>query len=579
MDKASRSGGLKDVKLSFVGHFIGNVIIRIALSAKDIGEFQEHNPTIVSKGDYSRKGKVFHDMLNNCLDQIRFPSSEQQMFMICDIRLGVSALEFDRQGIYLASVTRSGCLTVHDYESLYCRSNQHVPRLEEDEGKQLLHISLSNSVDVVCWNPTNQDKVACTSLSHNEVHIFDIGYISSEPTEILRKRPTVTVHGSNVHKGLTDIALFNDDTRVLASDTCGAINIWDRRAGNFPQTWLTTNANSSLTSIQLNGDQTSQFLLPYSVLASDNTMALEELYGNEEMTRKGDECLNVMANRIATVFASLLEFPFVRYRAAKSLGPTTMTTIRDLIPTKLAAAVWNCLMKYKSLKNFYFPQTETCELLILDRSIDQIAPIIHEWTYDAMCHDLLNMEGNKYVHEVASKTGGLSEKKEVLLEDHDPVWLELRHSHIADASERLHDKMTSFVSKNKAAQMHGSSEQIDKLSLHVDVSSLMVVAIATTDLEGFKNDAKGVCSTTTFYSFGTKKLLMMSNRQRREEEIKTKSSKKAVDAEQSLLNRASSPQTSGNLKSMKDTKQDKDEKEGPTLKTAGPDGEITAVVS
>ncbi|KAI8016023.1 hypothetical protein LOK49_LG05G00548 [Camellia lanceoleosa] len=29
-----------------------------------------------------------------------------------------------------------------------------------------------------------------------------------------------------------------------------------------------------------------------------------------------------------------------------------------------------------------------------------IAPVIHEWTYDAICHDLLNMEGNKYVHEV-----------------------------------------------------------------------------------------------------------------------------------------------------------------------------------
>lgn len=92
----------------------------------------------------------------------------------------------------------------------------------------------------------------------------------------------------------------------------------------------------------------------------------------------------------------------------------------------------------------------------------QIAPVIHEWTYDAMCHDLLNMEGNKYVHEVSSvvkilhgieyilfifisvrhtkrlhiqlpsKTGGPPEKKEVLLEDHDPVWLELRHAHIAD---------------------------------------------------------------------------------------------------------------------------------------------------
>ncbi|KAK3041039.1 hypothetical protein RJ639_026836 [Escallonia herrerae] len=224
---------------------------------------------------------------------------------------------------------------------------------------------------------------------------------------------------------------------------------------------------------------------------TDDERALEELFGDEESSRKGDACLTVMATRIATVFASLREFPLVRYRAAKSLDPTTMTTFRDLIPTKLAAGVWNCLTKYKaSIENF--PQTETCELLILDRSIDQIAPIIHEWTYDAMCHDLLNMEGNKYVHEVPSKTGGLPEKKEVLLEEHDPVWAELRHAHIADASERLHEKMTSFVSKNKAAQIHGSrdggelstrdlqkmvqalpqySEQIDKLSLHVDIAA------------------------------------------------------------------------------------------------------------
>ncbi|XP_054825286.1 SNARE-interacting protein KEULE-like [Prosopis cineraria] len=224
---------------------------------------------------------------------------------------------------------------------------------------------------------------------------------------------------------------------------------------------------------------------------TNNERALEELFGDEENNRKAVACLNVMATRIATVFASLQEFPLVRYRAARTLDATTMTTFRDLIPTKLAAGVWDCLMKYKkTIPNF--PQMETCELLILDRSIDQIAPVIHEWTYDAMCHDLLNMEGNKYVHEVPSKTGGQPERKEVLLEDHDPIWLELRHAHIADASERLHEKMTSFISKNKAASIqHGSrdggemstkdlqkmvqalpqySEQIDKLSLHVEIA-------------------------------------------------------------------------------------------------------------
>ena len=46
---------------------------------------------------------------------------------------------------------------------------------------------------------------------------------------------------------------------------------------------------------------------------TDNAMALEELYGNEVMTRKGDECLNLMANRIATVFASLLVCNFVLF--------------------------------------------------------------------------------------------------------------------------------------------------------------------------------------------------------------------------------------------------------------------------
>ncbi|KAF2298975.1 hypothetical protein GH714_029477 [Hevea brasiliensis] len=133
-------------------------------------------------------------------------------------------------------------------------------------------------------------------------------------------------------------------------------------------------------------------------------------------------------------------------------------------------------MHYKQ-KIENFPQTETCELLILDRSIDQIAPYTW-WTYDAMCHDLLNMEGNKYVHEesvvqVPAKTSGPPEKKE--------------------ASERLHEKMTNFVSKNKAAQIQHTSrdgelstrtckkmvqalpqysEQIDKLSSHVELAKL-----------------------------------------------------------------------------------------------------------
>lgn len=52
-------------------------------------------------------------------------------------------------------------------------------------------------------------------------------------------------------------------------------------------------------------------LIFYSVIVfaqafvTNNERALEELYGDEEDSRKGVACLNVMAARVATVFASL----------------------------------------------------------------------------------------------------------------------------------------------------------------------------------------------------------------------------------------------------------------------------------
>lgn len=65
------------------------------------------------------------------------------------------------------------------------------------------------------------------------------------------------------------------------------------------------------------------------------------------------------------------EFPFVRYPAAKGLDGSSDMSFRDLVPTKLAAAIWNSIDTYKtSIPNF--PQTETCELLIVDRSVDKV---------------------------------------------------------------------------------------------------------------------------------------------------------------------------------------------------------------
>ena len=62
----------------------------------------------------------------------------------------------------------------------------------------------------------------------------------------------------------------------------------------------------------------------------------------------------------------------MRYRSAKSSSDgSSVTALHDQVPSKLAAEVWNCISKYKTTIPDY-PQKETCELLIVDRLIDQV---------------------------------------------------------------------------------------------------------------------------------------------------------------------------------------------------------------
>ncbi|OIW07952.1 hypothetical protein TanjilG_20053 [Lupinus angustifolius] len=120
-----------------------------------------------------------------------------------------------------------------------------------------------------------------------------------------------------------------------------------------------------------------------------------------------------------------------------------------------------------------------------------------------------------------------------------------------------------------------------------------IVALATAALESFKNEAKKMVVALVDMERAfvppqhfIRLVQRRMERQRREEELKGRSSKKGQDAEQSLLNRAASPQTGGSMKSLKEDKKEKEKdksgqaekegQEGPALKTAGPEGEITA---
>ncbi|XP_010928465.1 uncharacterized protein [Elaeis guineensis] len=183
----------------------------------------------------------------------RMANAFNQETSISYAREGISGLEFDMKGFYLASVTKSGCLTVHDFETLYCTTYGPASSLLEDEVKPLLHISTYLPLNAVRWNPANQDEVACASRQSDKIMLFDIGYISSEPIEVFEKgKSKSSRHNCALYNGLSDVAFASSDkSRLLAAGLDGAIYIWDRRQSNLPCLELTSNSQSQINSIVL----------------------------------------------------------------------------------------------------------------------------------------------------------------------------------------------------------------------------------------------------------------------------------------------------------------------------------------
>ncbi|EFJ41877.1 hypothetical protein VOLCADRAFT_67807, partial [Volvox carteri f. nagariensis] len=173
--------------------------------------------------------------------------------------------------------------------------------------------------------------------------------------------------------------------------------------------------------------------------------------------------MDAIASRLATLFTSLKEFPSVRYAGSQCVSAMTMLSPDLQSPDRKRVPTWPTTVGFRS---DFRPCTlqETCDVLILDRSYDAVAPFIHEWSYEAMAYDLLRLEGKVYRYQVESQGGGKPEPREAILEEGDELWLDLRHMFIANVYTTLHARFDEFRSKNKAAKAAGEGKGSDAMS-------------------------------------------------------------------------------------------------------------------
>lgn len=177
------------------------------------------------------------------------------------------------------------------------------------------------------------------------------------------------------------------------------------------------------------------------------TFDMRETFSALYLRREAQAIELSIASKLVTVCGTLNEYPHIRY----TNNSPVCQSLASLFKLKMDEFVsqnpswWyhgGATRNQAASKN-------RATLLLLDRAEDCLSPLMHDFTYQPMVHDLLDMDGDRITYD--NDKGG---KTDVLLDEKDSIWVELRGKHIAAVIETLSDRIKEIMNSSTGSTLN-----------------------------------------------------------------------------------------------------------------------------
>ncbi|KAH0539669.1 vacuolar protein sorting-associated protein 45 [Cotesia glomerata] len=140
---------------------------------------------------------------------------------------------------------------------------------------------------------------------------------------------------------------------------------------------------------------------------------------------------------IISVLLSLKKCPYIRYQSSSEMAKRLSEKIREVL--------------IKESNSFKFRQESDPLLLILDRRDDPVTPLLNQWTYQAMVHEILGINNNRV--DLSHIQGISKELQEVVLSaEHDEFYAEAMYLNFGEIGQTIKELMEEFQRKAKKHQ-------------------------------------------------------------------------------------------------------------------------------